>query len=95
MRCTDFSTDFIPLHPPNFSAMINILHLKPYTGGYGTEAKINKKKKKKKKKKEKKRKKKNVKCYSLSPLTYVVTCVASNLDISARDVLIFIPYCLL
>jgi len=33
--------------------MINILHLKPYTGGYGTEAKINKKKKKKKKEKRK------------------------------------------
>lgn len=36
------------------------------------------------KKKEKKRKKKNVKCYSLCPLTYVVTCVASNL-ISALE----------
>lgn len=40
--------------PPNFSAMINILHLKPYTGGYGTEAKINKKKKKEKKKEKRK-----------------------------------------
>lgn len=80
---------FYSFAPPNFSAMINILHLKPYTGGYGTEAKINKKKKKKKKKKGK------CQVLFLVPSDLRSYLRGFKFDISSRDVLISIPYCLL
>ena len=80
-----FQHGFYFFAPPKFLGDDKHTHLKPYTD-YGTEAKTNKKKKKKKEK------------------CHVLFLVPSDLrsylrgfkfDISARDVLISIPYCLL